>query len=293
MMIYEKDMILPQDDRRHQPGPERDWNESYWFAFYDPQKRIGVMNRIGLLVNRKQVNLWFFVSRDGRIVHDGTNLNLPLPEGDIDHLPVGPFTLQCSKPLRDFRMIYCQGDCALDVVWSGSMPVYSFGTGLSNVARYHIEQAGEAKGEVTLAGEKIALQGMGYRDHSCGERNWTALGRWYWVEGQFGSDIAFNCFRMIQGEGVEKWGGFIYRDGKMMKVKVKECEVETDEKRTSQRKGRFVFTDVEGRTYELVGEVLDICPVDLGTTNCNDAFARFQLENQVGYGIIELGYQHY
>lgn len=291
-MPHMEDMIAAEDDRRHAPGPEREWNESYWFSFYDPAREIGVMNRVGLLVNKRQANLWFFVSQEGKIVYNGTHLNLPLPDGDIDNLPVGPFTLQCLTLLRDFRLTYRQGNCSLDVIWSAFMPVYNFGHGLSNVARYHIEQAGKVTGEVILGGERISLQCLGYRDHSAGERDWTALGRWNWIEAQFGTDFSFNAVRMILGEGVEKWGGFVFNQGKMMRIRLTECEVETDSSGTVQRRGRFSFRDEEGRTYQVQGEVLDICPVDLGATNCNDAFARFRMDDQVGYGIIELGYQH-
>ena len=84
-MITDRDMIEARDDRRHRPAADSLplWNESYWFSFYDPAVRIGVVTRIGMLPNRDESNVWYYVSKDARIAHTGTDLRCAVPAGDI------------------------------------------------------------------------------------------------------------------------------------------------------------------------------------------------------------------
>lgn len=294
-MITNKEMIDPKDDRRHPPGPQALWNESYWFAFYDPRERIGVMTRMGLLVNKKQANVWFAISKDGKVVHDATNLDCPLPEGDIDNLSIGGVTYQCLEPLRTWRLLYNQGGTALDVTWRGFMPVFDYGheqSFIPSLASNHLEQSGEVEGTVTIAGRSYPVKTVGHRDHSWGERDWTATRGWYWVEAQFGTELAFNSYRLFLRDGTEKTGGFVYDGKNMMGIQRAEISVETGDHFGAQKSATVRVLDEQGRLHQFVGCVLDVCPVNLGETNCDDAFAAFEMGGRSGYGIIELGYQH-
>ncbi|MBI4766076.1 MAG: hypothetical protein HY787_16005 [Deltaproteobacteria bacterium] len=39
------------DERMHLPGEDRDWSESYYFNFVDPDKKIGLFTRMGFRIN--------------------------------------------------------------------------------------------------------------------------------------------------------------------------------------------------------------------------------------------------
>jgi hypothetical protein len=291
-MITTEDMIDVQGDRRHPPGPEKEWNESYYFNFYDPELKIGMSSRIGLLVNRKQANIWFFLVRDNQVIHDGTNLDLPLPDpnADIDDLRVGNLCYQCTEPLRAFRLIYDGDDFGMDVVWRGFMPVFDFnisGIGVKRVAASHIEQAGEVDGSVTIKKDRIAVHGHGFRDHSYGERTWTAIKGHYLTAAAFGRDFAFSVSRAFLSDGRDRALGFLYDGEKMMATKSVEMSIETDKERTVQKGVQCRILDEEDRVHEVKGKVRAIYTVDLGRTYDHGAFARFEMDGRAGFGMIE------
>src|SRR5689334_17472839 len=122
-------MTTPIDDRRHVPGPgaRQLWNESWWFPFYDAATRTGVVTRIGLLPMQPVANVWFMVTRDGRLVYDATHLAQPLPDGDIDDgLTVGGLTYRCSEPLRRWQLTYADATVRMDVEWEAFSPPHQW-----------------------------------------------------------------------------------------------------------------------------------------------------------------------
>src|SRR3990172_630104 len=127
-MITDHDMIEARDDRRHAPAADSLplWNESYWFSFYDPAARIGVVTRMGILQNQGEANVWFYVSKDGKIAHRGTDLRCGVPAGDIDALRMKDVTYRCLEPLRKFRLTYEGTGASMDVTWSGAHPVFLY-----------------------------------------------------------------------------------------------------------------------------------------------------------------------
>lgn len=298
-MITREDMVEPKDDRLHAPGPEKEWNESYYFSFYDPKQKIGMGSRIGLLVNKKQANIWFFIVQGRDVVYNGTNLDLPLSDlkSDIDNLKVGNLCYQCTEPLRTFRLVYDRDDFGMDVIWRGFMPVFDYnisgiGVGVKRVAASHTEQVGEVSGTVTIKGKRITVQGYGSRDHSYGERSWAAIKGHYLVSAAFGRDFAFSVSRVFFADGRGSALGFIYDGEKMMGTQKVDISVEADEKGTSQRSAQVRILDEEGRTHEIKGQVLSLYTVDLGQTFDKGAFARFEMGDKVGCGMIEVTYQH-
>src|SRR3546814_6398184 len=59
-------------------------------------------------------------------------------------------------------------------------------------AANHFEAAGEVKGEARIGGKRIAIDGLCYRDHSWGVRDWSAaLLTHRWFTGTFGPALSF------------------------------------------------------------------------------------------------------
>jgi len=295
-MITDRDMIKARDDRRHRPAGDSLplWNESYWFSFYDPAARIGVVTRIGMLPNRGESNVWFYVSKDAKIAHTGTDLRCAVPEGDLEALSLGDVTYRCLEPLRTFRLTYESAGVSMDVTWSGAHPVFLYpvppGLTESQFPR-HIEQGGRVRGALTVGGEARAIDTVGHRDHSWGgERDWTRLETWHYISGDFG-DLSFNVVRVMMGGG-EFSAGYLWDGKEIMGVTDIRTEVATDATGRRQTAATIAFRDERGRAHAISARVIDVCEVDLGRTNCNDGFAEFTRDGKRGYGIVELGTQH-
>lgn len=295
-MITDRDMIEPRDDRRHTPDAESLplWNESYWFSFYDPEARIGVVMRMGILPNQNQANLWFFISKDGRIVHTGNDLACPVPAGDIDELTLGGLTYRCLEPLRRFQLLYAGKGASMDVTWSGAHPVCLYpvppGSTESQFPR-HLEQGARVRGTVTVDGKEHAISTFGHRDHSWGgERDWTLMTRWHYISGDF-ENFSFNAI-WISLSGAEFTAGFVWDGKEIMSTSDIKTNVTTAASGRRQTGATVSFMDERERRHEISAKVIDVCEVDLGKTNCNDGFAEFRMDDRTGYGIVELGFQH-
>jgi len=295
-MITDRDMIEPKDDRRHAPAPDSLplWNESYWFSFYDPAVRIGVVTRIGILANQNQANVWYYISKDGRMAHVGTNLACPVPAGDIDNLKLGGATYRCLEPLRAFQLLYSGDGASMDVTWRGAHPVCLYpvppGATESQFPR-HIEQGGRVQGAVTIGRDAYSIDTFGHRDHSWGgERDWTRLGTWHYISGDF-KDFSFNAIHIAM-EGGEFTAGYCWDGKEILGTTDVKTTVATDSTGRRQTRAEISFVDEHKRAHEINAKVLDVCEVDLGRTFCNDGFAEFRMGDRIGYGIVELGLQH-
>ena len=296
-MISSTDMIDPQDDRRHTPGPDSLplWSESYWFPIYDPQARVGVVTRIGILPNQGRATLWMFISHEGRIVHNATNLDCPLPEGDIDDLRLGPVAYRCIEPLRKWRLTYDGGDYGMDLEWDAFCPVYQYpappGSTVDQAAR-HIEQSARVRGTITVAGKPIAVNCLGHRDHSWGgERDWTKLCTWTYMSCEFDERLSLNAVQIWFAPEAQFKAGFFWDGSDVMGREDLGAVIHTNEDRTVQTGASLWLVNEKGQRHDLTAEVIDVCPVRIGPTQVNDAITRFRLGDRVGYGIIEYGYQ--
>src|SRR3972149_9376862 len=127
-MISRGHMAAPEDDLRHAPGPGSLplWNESYWFAFYDPQVEVGVTVRLGMHPNVQEGNLYLSVAHRGRVVHSITDVRAPLPPWDERRLALHGYTIDIEEPLERFRLRYARESHAIDVVWQGLSPTYLY-----------------------------------------------------------------------------------------------------------------------------------------------------------------------
>jgi len=292
-------MIAPADDRRHTPGPGAKplWNESWWFPFYDPETRIGVVTRIGLLPMQQAANLWFFVTRDGALVHDATNLALPLPEGDIDTgLQVGALSYRCLEPLARWRLAFEDQTVQMDVEWQAFSPVHQWpfppGSTVEDVPR-HLEQSGWARGTLRLGRERITLaRAYGHRDHSWGgERDWSKMHHWYYASGEMGADLSFNAVKVWFAEDVFITIGCLWDGRETLHVEQLDVVCQIDRAARHQTAGVVTVHDSRGRDWRFDGTVLAHCPVQIGPTLVDDAITEFRSAGRVGYGVIEYGRQ--
>ena len=292
-------MITPEEDRRHTPGPEAKplWNESWWFSFYDPRSKIGVVTRIGLLPMQRRANLWFLMMRDGALVHDATDLSVPLPEGDIQSgLRVGGLTYCCLEPLARWRLAFADAAVQMEVEWQAFSPVHQWpfppSTTVEDVPR-HIEQSGWVSGTISIRGDRIMLErAYGHRDHSWGgERDWSKMHHWYYTSGEMGADLSFNAVKVWFTEESFITVGCLWDGRETMDVPQLDVECRIDPMKRHHTGGLITLRDGRGRSWRFEATVLAHCPVQIGPTLVDDGITEFRGAGRVGYGVIEYGRQ--
>jgi hypothetical protein len=187
--------VDPDDEARHAPEADPLWNESYYLDFVAGDGALAGYARIGLYPNLG-VTWWTatVVGADrpltASVAYDlappaGGGLSLVSDGYRIDGVvadPLAVMTLAGTAPARlhpDPTAVY-RGEpgepttLELDLAWTTDGVPYHY----ELTTRYEVPCL--VTGEVTVGGERLAVDGHGQRDHSWGVRDWWAFG-WVWA----------------------------------------------------------------------------------------------------------------
>ncbi len=186
----------PQDEGRHDPGPEALWNESWYFDAISEDGAIGLYVRIGRVPNEGTCLYSACVCGPGRpsimLVDDAAPLPAVDDAAQAIHIEGLHAEHHCVEPLGLFRVTLEgtaqahadasaplrgeSGDAiaiALDLEWETDGIPYAW----RQSTRYEIPC--RVTGALRIGGESISFSGPGQRDHSWGARDWWAVD-WMW-----------------------------------------------------------------------------------------------------------------
>lgn len=178
-------MTGPGDERRHDPGPELHWAESWSFDFASASGDLGGWARLTLLPNRGVAWYHAFLTGPDRQLVAVIDDAVPLPPDDLELRTTGLWATHiCETPLDhwtigleafglgvdDVEEIYGRqyGDrvpLGFDLEWEAIDPASD------GVDGYR--QACEVSGEILVGAEEIDFVGSGWRDH-----RWGVLAAW-------------------------------------------------------------------------------------------------------------------
>lgn len=179
-------MIKPADDYFHPRNDDPHWNESGWFGFNVPERKINgwlyMYHRPNMNYTLGGVAVW---DPSGEqtwdcLFHDWHHTMALEPGANMfDFKAENSLTVECVRPLQQFRFGYDAEGCQLELEWNAFMepPAHS---GLASIAKDwgggHFEQGGRMKGRVildSLGGEELEINCWSNRDHSWGPRRIT------------------------------------------------------------------------------------------------------------------------
>jgi hypothetical protein len=186
----------PEDEGRHQPGPEPLWNESWYFDAVSDDEALGVYVRLGRLPNQGVSLYTAAICGPGRPSIMLVDPAAPLPDTGDDSQAIEIDGLRaeqrCEAPLERFRVTVrgtaqahedqsapLRGETGppveleLDLSWETDGIPYAW----RQTTRYEIPC--RVTGTVRVGDERIAFSGGGQRDHSWGSRDWWAVD-WMW-----------------------------------------------------------------------------------------------------------------
>ena len=222
----------PEDEGRHEPGPEALWNESWYFDAVSDDGTLGVYVRLGRLPNQGVALYTACVCGPDRPSIMLVDAAAPLPDARDDEQRIETATLtasqRCVEPLERFEVsargtAQAHVDEAAPLRGEAGEPVsisleLSFATdgipyAWRQSTRYEIPC--RVTGTITIGEERIDFAGPGQRDHSWGARDWWAVD-WMWSALHLADGTHTHAVGLPQmpGYGV----GYVQRDGELEEI---------------------------------------------------------------------------
>ncbi len=174
--------MLHIDDRLHAGGDDDAWFESYWFAFYVPERlltvyiypwfraNLGLYGGGVLAWDDKGVLPWTILHHDyswsGRFAGEASMI-----EGNTIATPQG-IRIHCLAPAERYRIEYDHPDLAFDVTYEATGPANqtAASTAEQDILKGHIDQPGHYRGWIRVGSTRLNVDCHCVRDRSWGPR---------------------------------------------------------------------------------------------------------------------------
>ena len=306
-MPPETDKKSDDSDIIHPIGGHIDWNESFYFNVYDKEKDVCAFMRIGLKPNRWEKNMFCYI-----LMPDGNTVGVrDMVPYDGPSLKAAGLRYQKIVPEKEWLMEYSgimkktvgsvveKRNVTLSLRFEGVNEIYNYNRSMTQdreafsliAAAEHMEQFGRVKGDLTIDGQKIHMDGLGERDHAWGIGDWIAPTIWTWLSCQFSEDFAFNLTKLIVDQQVVD-AGFIYNNGK--NEPLVRAEVVTEYAPGGGPSSLKVWlTNDKGEVYEILGEVLRTARL-ASTSGAErnvpimfETLTKYKMGDKAGYGVAE------
>jgi len=301
-----------------------EWNESYYLAFYDKEKEIGAVSRLGFKPNKKEAMTFFFL-----FLPDGSGggyfqekkvkeFNESLKVGGMTHdwkadgtwnykfkgnIILVDNTENLPEVRKNPKLISAAKNAELNIKFNPINEIYEYSKYMTEeslklgkkAGDKHWEQIAKINGTLKVGEEMYEFNDIiGQRDHTYGVRNWTGVGDWLYYVIWFDEDLAVNPAAIISEDGKLSTGGFLFRNGKNIPLKtIKVLEQTFREDGIMPVSSKLELIDNQDITHILKAEVGPIIPVPFQDKNNQQSilvqsFGQFQLDERTdGYGTFE------
>jgi hypothetical protein len=208
----------------HAPNDDPLWQESCFFVWHDPKSGIAGAHRIGLQVGRNSAVSCCLIMTDEGTHYRYNEHNESLTHGGVgaDMMTSGLQSVALGpKPVITFKSREVQLKITVEDFHPLTQALEGDGGGYQEtlLATNHSEGYARFVGEVTIDGRTYQVNGMGFRDHSWGPRDWNALLSFRTCIGTTGPDLAWSALVMhIKGKPVMT-KGYVERHGKSVMAK--------------------------------------------------------------------------
>jgi hypothetical protein len=292
---------LPQADRfcTNRTGDPY-WNESAWFSFSIPERKIH-----GLIYYFFRPNMNLLMGGPAMwdpsgayswncLYFDWHHIQ-PIPPGAEKFHFTAPNSLavEVVEPLNRYRIRYDSNGFKLDLNWTAIAAPHHFlgmeieATGASADNRLHLEQCGRVKGQIEHRGEVYAVDCYSLRDTSYGRRQLdsVARGSYFWAIAS--AETAFHAMTMGEGDEQKVVGGFLVRDGKLATL-ARGMRHVTHMGPHTPAEFRFEAEDQLGRTIEVTARTSSDF-LFTGFPRCQVVWSLLEVDfgGQTGWGDIQ------
>jgi hypothetical protein len=312
--------LVPEDDLMHPLGPEKNFNESAYYNFFDAKRSLGGWFRIGNRANEgnaeRTVCLYL---PDGRVlfsfgrpsIHDNdafdaAGLKFEVLEPTDRHRTTfegNLLELREPRQMADPKAAYQDNPkkrVHFDLEHVAVGPLYGHkaeekpGEDASQgFARAHFEQHMRVTGSLTIDGDVQRIEGFGLRDHSWGPRYWQAIHSYEWLTLNFGEGLgAMVSIVQRDPEGKEtSRSGVIVRGMEMERIVDAQITAEYEDNGLYHKSLSAKVKTENGAEHTITGKVTGFIPLrnrrEGMETFIGEGMTEWRLGDQVGYGLSE------
>lgn len=282
-----------RDEIPHRAGPQPHWQESVVLIWWDEQHAIGGFHRIGHEPNFEggKVALWHNLFTPQGVLR--RNHFLPLRARDRYASGFGggidgyrfDYDGQCTWTLQDREASATLRLEDFHQSMDGYPKSGSFG---DDFAPHHLEVSCRVRGQVTVEGKTVEVDGIGMRDHGWGPRHWQAMLSHRWAVGVFGADLSVVVLTFQGTDDQLIKFGWIVRDHRVIYAREIDVLSFIEVDGITNRGGELRLTLSTGEVTEMRFE--PVAPSVLTWHHemaCMDTLCRVTWGDRVGYGDFE------
>ena len=318
-------ILNPEDEFTHTPDSAKNYNESMYFNVFDHQKEIGGWFRLGNRPNEGYAEMTCCIYLpDGKV---GFMFSRP-KIADNSEMNAGGMKFEVIEPFQELRIQYIGKllileepnqmldpnlafknnpylECNISISIKGLSPMFGGravrkdGKELitdpeKSFSKAHYEQHISGQGQISLGDEIYQIEGYGLRDKSWGPRYWQAIDWYRWLTINISKDLGFMISIVKQGEGSEKKGGIVFKNG--VYERLIDSSITTNYDNKKFHKDFIVNANTKDEEFEIKGRVISLIPLrnrredpegKLLLTRITEGMTEYTYQGQVGYGMSE------
>lgn len=260
----EERIFTAADDQFHFNEMGDDWwaTETAWFSFHQPERRLGgwfyTMARPNIGTVAGGAWLWDHTAHlPWEALYSANYTALELPrDTDLRDCQLGTgFRTKVLESCKRYTLGWQdEGRFEADLIFDAVMPPEPLtGVGSTFGKAKHFDQFGRVSGEITLHGERIAIDCIGMRDRTWGRRPEDRPRQAAYVTGAANADHSFLAVTNTRPEGDLVAYGFLRRDGETVSLKSGERTLVRDPREGWVTEIRIDAKDEQGRELHALG----------------------------------------
>lgn len=309
-----------RDEYTHPVGAEPNFNESMYFNFFDPARRLGGFLRVGNRPNEGYAEMTATVFLpDGRVLFDfqrpkisdntgfnagGTRFEVIEPTERLRTRYRGtPVALREPREMTDPRRAFTSNPrvaLSIDLDHAAVGPIYGSAhdedeaetSHEEQFAKAHYEQHMRVTGSVAIDDGRVEVAGHGLRDHSWGPRYWQAIEGYEWLTMNFGDDLGAMVSVIRRPGKAPRIGGVVVRGEAIDPIEDVRITIDYEPGGLFHRALEVEAVTRGGERFDIVGRVLSFIPLrnrrGERTTHVGEGMTEWRLGGRRGYGLSEL-----
>lgn len=281
--------LQAHDDRRHALPDHPDARESLYWNVLLPQERLGFMGYCFIKPTGEASALAAVMDDSMQMRAFEFIPDVAFEGADLDRFRVGPLSVEHGEPLREVAIAFAGEQVQMDWRYTGVHEAFDYARNADGccpaMATNRFEQGGRVQGAFSVGGRSGRFDTHGWRDHSWGVRDWTAIHHYKWISIHAGEDLAINAMQTFW-RGEVRVNGFVFREGLLAPLVAMDVVTDYDAE-LRQERVRVVLDDDAGRTTRAVGQRFAGATLPFGGISLSEACCTFEVEGREGVGITE------
>jgi hypothetical protein len=286
----------PDHEGPHPQGDHEFWQESVVLVWWDLDQNVGGYHRIGHEPNWRDgphFSLWNNLWSPEWLYKNSVFMPMQDEDRNADGFGAGD---TCSFRYIDNKAIWTVDDTDVSaklVVSDFHPPVDVYpkdgGSLGGDFAPNHMEVSSSVTGTVSIKGKRYQVNGVGFRDHGWGKREWQAIVSHRWVVGTFGPDFSVLAMTFVGSDNVLKQIGCVIREGKLTYAKDVDILTYMEADGLTHRGGSVKMTLTTGEVLDFECEVIAKGVVSwIHGIACVDTPCRMTCGERVGFCDFEM-----